>query len=169
MLERLLDLAVYAMMAALVAIGVGKILDQRREAQTVAWTEAVTRAMDRLAGTQRGYQDATGSDASDALVATGLLPAAMVDRNSGATPVLRNGFGGAIAVTAAPGSFTITQDMLPAAACVALVARARDWAQQVCVNGTCTQLPGDADTLWAAGACVATGATRNTVAVTAGA
>lgn len=166
MLERLLDLAIYAMLAALVAIGAARILDQRRTAQTIAWTEAAARAMDRLAGTHAGYQDATGSDATQALATSGLLPAAMIDRSSGATPMLRNAHGGAITVTALPDSFTIAQDMLPSASCAALAARARDWAQRICINATCTEQPGGINAAWAAAGCVATGAAGNSVAVT---
>jgi hypothetical protein len=166
MLERLLDVAVYALMAALVAIGVGKILDQRRDAQTVAWTESITRAMDRLAGTSTGYAtDPAGIDMTAALVGGGLLPTAMIDRNSGTTAVLRNAFGGAITVTGFPGSFIVAQDTLPPGSCIALTARARDWAQQICVNGSCAASPIAADTAWASNSCNQTSGQKNAISI----
>jgi hypothetical protein len=154
MLERLLDIAVYALMAALVAIGVAKILEQRRDAQTIAWTESVIRAMDRLAGTATGYSPvATGQDMTAQLVASTLLPAGMIDRNSGSSAVLRNAFGGAVSVTGFPAYFTIAHDTLPPRACVALTVRAREWAQKICVNGTCQTQPAAADAIWASQTC----------------
>jgi hypothetical protein len=166
MLERLLDLAVYALMAALVAIGVAKILDQRRDAQTIAWTEAVTRAMDRLAGTSIGYTtNPQGADMTAALIGSNLLPAAMIDRNSGGA-ALRNAFGGAMTVTGFPGSFIVAQDTLPPGSCIALAARARDWAQQICVNGTCAATLTAADAGWAGQNCNLTARQMNTLSIT---
>lgn len=164
MLERLLDVAVYAMLAALVAIGVGKVLDQRRDAQTVAWTESVTRAMERLAATSQGYSsDQNGSDMSAALIASTLLPAGMIDRTAG---VLRNAFGGAVTVVATPDRYTITQDLLPSGSCVVLVARARDWAQRICVNGGCAAQLADADPAWSSQACNRATGQKNSVTIT---
>ncbi|GIL41280.1 type 4 pilus major pilin [Roseiterribacter gracilis] len=165
MLERLLDVAVYALMAALVAIGVGKILDQRRDAQTIAWTESVTRAMERLAATRTGYATNAATDMTAELIGSGLLPTAMIDRNSSSAPTLRNAFGGALTVVADPGSFVITQDTVPPGSCIALVGRARDWAQTICVNGTCVG-SATADTAWASQRCDQSSGQKNIVVVT---
>jgi PilS N terminal len=165
MLERLLDIAVYALLAALIAAGAARMLDQRRETQTIAWTEAVTRAMERLAGLSTGYAPpaSQGTDMAAALAGSGLLPAAMIDRAS--DPVLRNGFGGTIQVVALPASFTVTQDALPPAACVALAARARDWAQQICLNGNRCIVATAADPAWTSAGCTRTSGELNTIMI----